>query len=197
MSILNDQSNKMPPSHKASAGQRKIAMTDLETTGDVPAIHEIIEIGLVVFDQESFEIVDTLNIKVKPEHIETAPPGVLEYNGYTQEAWKDAISLEEAMKQYGEKTKECIFCTYNVSFDWAFIVDAFYKTKLQNPMSTRENHDRLDLLTLAWEKGLKKEKSLSLKSACNLFNIPPEPEPHSALNGTMTAYKLWKKIMRG
>jgi len=174
--------------------QRKIAMTDLETTGDIPSLHEILEIGLVVFDADTFEILDTMNKKVKLEHVETAVPMALSYNGYKEEDWKNAISLEEAIGEYGKKTKDCIFCAYNVSFDWGFINEAFNKFGIQNPMSTKENHDRLDLLTLAWEKGLKKEKSFSLKTACNLFGISPEPEPHSALNGAMTAYELFKKL---
>ena len=174
--------------------RRKIAITDLETSGDVPSKHEILEIGLIVFDNKTFEIFDTLNLKTRPEHLETAVPAALEWNGYKEEDWKDAVSLEQAMKEYGKKTEGAIFCSYNVSFDWGFINEAFSKTGLQNPMSTFENHDRLDLLTLAYMKGLKESKSLSLKSACKLFDISAEPIPHSALNGAMTAYQLFKKL---
>ena len=180
---------KMPYSN-----ERKIAMTDLETSGDVPGVHEILEIGLVVFDQKTFEIIDTYNQKVKPLHIENAVPAALAHNGYKKEDWKDAINLVETMKVYGEKTKDCLFCAYNVSFDWGFINEAFYRSKLPNSMSTKENHDRLDVLSIAWAKGLKDGTSLSLKTACQLFGIPPEPEPHSAINGAMTAYELFKKF---
>lgn len=173
---------------------QKIALTDLETSGDVPGVHEILEIGLVVFDLETFEIKDTLDLKVKPERIENAIKAALDYNGYTPEKWKGASSLEDVIRQYGEKTKDCIFCSYNVSFDWGFINEAFYNAKIENPMSTLANHDRLDLLTMAWMKGLKEEGSLSLKTACKLFDIPSEPDPHSALNGAMTAYKLFRKL---
>ncbi len=176
------------------AGQRKIAITDIETTGDIPSRHEIIEIGLVVFDPNTFEILETMSKKVKPENIETAVPEAILYNGYTEEAWKEAVSLREAMEEYGEKTKDCMFCAYNVSFDWGFINESFAKFGIENPMATRENHDRLDLLTLAWERGLKNQDSFSLKTACNLFGIPPEPEPHTALNGAMTSYELFKKL---
>jgi DNA polymerase III epsilon subunit-like protein len=173
---------------------RPIAMTDIETSGDIPSIHEILEIGLVVYDQKTFEIIDTLNVKVRPEHIETAVPAALAHNGWKAENWSDALSLKEAMKRYAEKTQNAIFCAYNVSFDWSFILEAFAQSGLQNPMSTRENHDRLDLLTLAYAKGLKKEGSLSLKNACKVFGVPPEPEPHGAFSGAMTAFELWKKI---
>jgi DNA polymerase III subunit epsilon len=171
-------------------------MTDLETTGDIPGLHEILEIGLVLFDPETLEILDTMDVKTKPKHIETAVPGVLDYNGYSEEGWKDAVSIEEAMKVYGEKCREATFCSYNVSFDWPLVLYGFWKAGIDNPMSTRANHDRLDLLTMSWAAGLKNEPSLSLKTACELFGVPPEPEPHSALNGAMTAYELFKKISR-
>jgi DNA polymerase III epsilon subunit-like protein len=176
------------------ASNRKIAMTDLETTGDIFGVHEILEIGLVVFDQSSFEIVDTYNQKVKPTHIESANSFALKYNGYNEKDWRNAINLKDAIEIYADKTQERIFCSYNVSFDWGFISDAFRITGIQNPMSTKENHDRLDLLTMAFMKGLDKSDSFSLKSACDMFKIKPEPEPHSALNGAMTAYELFKKL---
>lgn len=169
-------------------------MTDLETSGDVPSVHEILEIGLVVFDPVTFEISDTYNQKVKPKNIENAVPEALAHNGYKEEGWANAIDLESALIEYTKKTSDCVFCAYNVSFDWAFINENLYKYKISNPMSTRENHDRLDVLTLAWAKGLKEGTSLSLKNACRLFGVEPEPEPHSALNGAMTAYQLFKKL---
>ena len=169
-------------------------MTDLETSGDIPGVHEILEIGLVVFDPTTFEVIDTYDQKVTPLMIENAVPAALKHNGYDPEKWGAAISIDQAIKVYGKKTNDCIFCSYNVSFDWPFVNEAFFMCDLPNPMSTRENHDRLDLLTLAWEKGLKNEKSLSLKTACSYFGVEPEPEPHSALNGAMTAYNLFKKL---
>ena len=176
------------------AKDRKIAMTDVETSGDVFGVHEILEIGLVVFDPATFEIRGTYSQKVEPINIENAITRAIEYNGYNEKEWKNAVSLKEAMKVYSEKTQHCIFCSYNVAFDWGFINDAFRKTGVHDPMSTFENHDKLDMLSIAWEKGLKNEESFSLKSACNFFDIPPEPMPHNALNGAVTAYELFKKL---
>ena len=175
--------------------KKLIAMTDLETSGDIFSLHEILEVGLVVFDIENYEIKDTYSEKIKPKNIENAVKDALVYNGYNEKDWQNAKDLKDVMKIYAEKTKDCIFCAYNVSFDWGFINEAFYRCKLDNPMSTRENHDRLDLLSIAWQSGIKNTESFSLKNACKFFNIEPEPEPHSALNGAMTSYKLFKKIM--
>ncbi len=169
-------------------------MTDLETSGDIFGVHEILEIGLVLFDPETFEIVDSCNRKVRPTNIANAVPAALAYNGYSEAAWAEAVSLEEAMKEYAERAGGGVFCAYNATFDWGFINNAFLKARLENPMSTFENHDRLDLLSIAWQAGLKNENSWSLKSACKFFGVEPEPEPHNALNGAMTAYKLFKKL---
>jgi len=176
------------------AKDRKIAMTDIETTGDIPSRHEILEIGLVIFDPKTFEIAEVWETKIKPVRIETAIKEAIDYNGYSHEKWQDAIDLEEAMKVYGALTENCFFASYNVSFDWMFINEAFAKANIENPMSTLENHDRLDLLSIAWDRGLKNEDSFSLRTACKFFDIEPEPAPHNALNGAMTAYKLFRKL---
>lgn len=122
--------------------ERAIAMTDLETSGDVFGLHEILEIGLVVFDQNNFEILDTLNVKIKPLHIENAVPAALERNGFREENWDDAVSLKEGIEQYVQKTKGCIFCAYNATFDWGFMNEAFRKTGVKDLM----DYHRIDLL---------------------------------------------------
>jgi len=167
-----------------------IAMTDLETSGDVFGLHEILEIGVVVFNQKNFEIIDTLNIKVKPLNIKNAIPAALERNGYNEKDWSEAVSLGEAMEKYAEKTTGCIFSAYNATFDWGFVNTAFKQTKVQNKM----DYHRLDVLSIAWEKGLKNSPKWNLSVACEIFGVLPEPMPHSALNGAMTAYELFKKL---
>ena len=165
-------------------------MTDLETSGDVFGEHEILEIGLVLFDQTTFKILDTLDIKVKPEHIENAVPAALVRNGYKEINWKEAVTLKEAVEMYTQKTSGAIFAAFNVSFDWGFMNEAFRKTKIKDEM----DYHRLDVLSLAWERGLKKHESWSLKKTCEIFGVPPEPDPHSALNGAIMAYEVFKKL---
>ncbi len=181
---------KMPQNNLGKLNTRLIAMTDLETSGDIFGVHEILEIGLVVFDQNTFEIIDTLNIKVKPEHIENAVPAALERNGYRPEDWVGAVSLKEAMRLYGEKTRGAIFCAYNATFDWGFINNAFYTIGVKDEM----DYHRLDVLSMIWNGTLRSKESWSLKLACESLGVPPEPDPHSALNGAMAAYELFKKV---
>ncbi len=170
--------------------ERLLAITDIETTGDNPVVHEIIEIGLVLCRPDSFEIVDRLNIKIKPNHIEKAVPAALERNGYKEENWKDGVTLGEAMKIYSEKTCDAVFYAYNVTFDWGFINEAFRQTDFKNNM----DYHRFDIMSMVFGKYKKDMDSVSLNSASKILGIPEEPMPHNALNGAMQAYMVLKKI---
>lgn len=171
----------------------KIAITDLETSGLYSDKHEIVEIGLVVFNDETFEILDTMDIKVKPEHPENFDPIAKQVNGYNDEDWKDAIALSQAMQMYLQKTEGCMFCAHNMIFDFSFIDEALKKTGLLHKF---DKH-RIDLFTLAWSKiPHDKMPKWSLKTICEYLEIPPEPSVHRAINGAMAEYEVYKKLMK-
>ena len=172
--------------------ERPIAITDVETTGLDPTIHEIVEVGLFVINQQTLEVLDTFDVKVRPEHIETADEFALKLNGYNDADWQNALTLQEAMTLYGEKTKDAIFCAHNVTFDWSFILKAFKETGIKNLM----DYHRVDLFTMAWMKlknsGLEK---FNLNKVAEHLRIPEEPMPHRAINGAMTAYEIYKRLV--
>jgi len=155
-------------------------------------LHEIIEIGLVVFDDQNFEILDTLDIKIKPEHPENFDPMAKQINGYKEEDWKEAVSLEKAMKLYADKTLGTMFCAHNAMFDYGFITKAFGKCGIKNYF---DKHT-IDIFTLAWSKiPHDKIEKWSLKTICQYLNIPPEPIIHRGINGAMAEYEVYKKLM--
>lgn len=171
---------------------RNVAITDVETSGLLPDKYEIIEIGLVVVDQHTLDVVDTLDVKVKLEHPEIFSEEAQKINGYHKFFWSDAIPLVNAMKLYREKTRDAIFCAHNVTFHWAFIYEAFKKTGVGNLM----DYHKLDLLTMAWTRfqplGLTK---FNMNHVANYLGIAEEPMPHRAINGAMTEYKIFKMVM--
>jgi len=182
----------MKQEHTTHIFEKPIAITDVETTGLDFAIQEIVEIGLVVVDQKTLKILDTLDVKVKPEHIETANEFALNLNGYNETNWKNAITLKEAMSIYGEKTKDAIFCAHNMTFDWSFIFEAFRKTGVKNQM----DHHRIDLFTMIWMKLRNSNcEKFSLNEAAKRLGVPEEPMPHRGINGAMTAYEIYKKLV--
>ncbi|MBI2326183.1 3'-5' exonuclease [Candidatus Collierbacteria bacterium] len=171
--------------------ERPIAITDVETTGLDPQKHEIVEIGLVLVDQQTGKVIDTLDIKVKPEHIETADETALKVNGYKAADWQAAVSIIEAMTLYGQKVENAIFCSHNVTFDWSFISAAFKKVGLKNTL----DYHRLDLFSLIWAKTRDSDiESFSLSKVAQFLGLPEEPLPHRAINGARTAHEIYKKI---
>ena len=172
--------------------KRPIAITDVETTGLDPQKHEIVEIGLVLIDQETGEVIDTLDLKVKPEHIETADDVALKLNGYNETDWQDAVTILEAIALYGKKAENAIFCSHNVTFDWSFILEAFKKAGQKNTL----DYHRLDLFTLIWTKTRdSKIESFNLNRVAQFLGLPEETLPHRAINGARTAHEIFKKII--
>jgi DNA polymerase-3 subunit epsilon len=169
-----------------------IAITDLETTGTDPRLHEIIEIGLILIDQHSLIILDSLDLKVKPEHIETASESALKLNGYNAIDWQDSISLKETMELYSHKTSGALFCSHNVTFDWSFINEAFHITGVENKM----DYHRLDLFTMAWVLLRKSNiEKFSLDKISSFLGLEEEQIPHRAINGARKAYEVLKRLV--
>ncbi len=172
--------------------KRPIAVTDLEMTGLDPNVHEIIEIGLLVVNQETMEITDTLDVKVRPEHIETADQQALAINGYKPEQWSDALPLKDALEQYAAKTKGAIFSAFNVYFDWAFLWEGFRKTGVRHSM----DYHQIDVPSIAWAKlrntGI---EVVRLSALCRYFGIPEEPKEHRAINGARAAHEVLRRLL--
>lgn len=169
----------------------KIALIDLETTGLDNKIHEIIELGFIVFDSDTCEIKHKFNFKIKPEHIETASIEALKINGYDIEEWNNAITINQALIFLTKATQDCTFMSHNVTFDWGFIDEAFKKQDIKNPYP----YHKLDLLSMAFIKiPHSKVKSWSLKTIATYLGVELEPKIHRAINGAECAYQCYKKL---
>jgi hypothetical protein len=57
------------------------------------------------------------------------------------------------------------------------------------------DYHHLDLMSMAYIKYKNKLNSISLNSVSDLIGIPKEPMPHTALNGAMQAYYLFKHLV--
>ena len=168
-----------------------LAFIDIETTGINVLKHEIIEIGCVV-TTPNFELIGELELKIKPEHIETADPVALKINHYDEKLWASGHTLPEAMKMLAEISKDCIMVGQNVAFDSGFLEYAFAKTGILNSM----HYHKLDTLSISWAK-LHKEPDLehfSLREMCLRFGIKNE-NPHSALSDARATLELYKCLM--
>lgn len=172
--------------------EKVLAFIDTETTGLDPTIHEIIEYAIIKEHPDGH--LETYSIKAKPNHIETADPKALDVNGYTPEAWQDALTQAEAAQKVGALLEKCVLIGHNVPFDVGFIKETL---KREGVPTQRIGTLCVDTMTLAWEHlapiGL---ESMSLKGVCEFLGIDPEPAKHEALNGALKDRAVYSRLLR-
>jgi DNA polymerase-3 subunit epsilon len=179
--------------------KHNLAFIDLETTGLSAERQEIIEIGCVVMRQVpkagrgcQLELVSELDLKVKPEHIETAEPEALRVNGYNSGDWLFAADLSQALKALNEKAAGAVMISHNITFDWSFLERAFIKTGVPNMLASV----RLDLLSMAFAKLYHDERvqRFNLRALAEHFGLKNE-QAHTALSDIRTSVEIYKKLL--
>ena len=170
-----------------------VALTDLETGGLDPESDEILEIAVIIFDSKTFEIKDTWETKVKPLYPENIDPKAIAVNGYCEEEWTEAIDIIPALQEFVERTAGCVFCSYNIHFDYSFIEHALKKYGIENKF----NYQKFCLMSMAFGKiDHSKVQSWSLKTVSTLLNVPREPKIHRAMGGCKNEYDLYCALMK-
>ena len=172
----------------------KIALLDVETTGLDASIHEILEIAVIVFDDDTLKILDKYETKVYPEHIDTAHPKALAVNGYTPEEWDKAgaVYLEEMMRSLANGTDGCVFMAFNAPFDLGFLKQAEKSTGI----TLNFKRYPICLRAIAWAT-LDHRNPLdtwSMKETCLKLGVTPEPVQHRAMNGVMCEFEIYKEL---
>jgi len=109
--------------------------------------------------------------------------------GYTERAWREAVSLETALAAYATKAHDALFCSYNVFLAYSFLDSGFKATSVED--ST--DYHRLDLFTLAWSRlGM---ASPSFDQICRRLDITPESKPHRAMDGALKQLEVLKALL--
>lgn len=174
---------------------KKLAFIDIETTGINPMKHEITEIGCLIAKQNedgTFVEIESFEVKVKPEHIETAEPEALRVNGYDESAWMFAHTQKEALTLISQKCEGCVMVAQNVSFDYAFLVNAFHTYAVADPFF----YAKLDTIPMAYLRFRKDPEmtNFTLRALCEKYGIKNE-KAHTALADIRVTFEIFKKIM--
>ena len=180
--------------------KHNLAFIDLETTGLDPDKQEMIELGCVVARQVAnpsgrgakLEIVSEFDLKIKPEHLETAEPDALRINGYNSGDWLFAADLPQALKLLNEKAEGAMMISHNITFDWSFLERAFIKTKMQNKLASV----RLDILSMAFAKLYHDPKiqRFNLRALTEYFGLKND-QAHTALADIKVTVEIYKKLL--
>lgn len=176
-----------------------LAFIDTETTGTDADKHEIIELAVIIARQvpregrgPKLEIIEELEWKIKPQHLELADEEALRINGYNETDWMFALDLKPVMEQFAKKVQSCTFVSHNVTFDYAFVQKAFEKTGVENNM----HYAKLDTISIALARlyDAPQADKFSLRALCELLKIE-NSKAHTALADTRALVAVYKKLM--
>ncbi len=115
---------------------KELCILDLEMSGPDPQVHEILDIGAVrVFLEEGLPEEASFGTKVRPKHIGTANQASLRIVGYSPKAWRDAVSLEDAVAELVEFGAGAVLAGWGIRLDLAFLFEALERTGYEWPFA--------------------------------------------------------------
>jgi DNA polymerase-3 subunit epsilon len=137
-------------------------------------------------------VTDEIDLKIAPKHIETADAQALRINGYNEAEWIFAVSIEEALKLFVERTAGAVFVAHNITFDYGFIEANLRRYGIEHKM----HYHKLDTLALAF--GVLQNNDdmgkLSLRALCEKYGIENK-KAHSAFADAYATYEVFKKLL--
>ncbi len=118
--------------------ERPLIFVDLEFTG-LQWKHEVIQIGCLVVSQSTptgasgpdFKIIKEWETKIKAEHWDQADPEALKIVGYTEERWKNAVSLRESLTTFNEIARDGVLVGFNVAMDFLYLKKAYASVNME------------------------------------------------------------------
>ncbi len=159
-----------------------IVALDLETTWVDRNNDSIIEVALVKFDSETFEVIDTFSSLVNP-WIEI-PEVISNICNITNDDVKNAPFFDEIKEKISDFIWDLPILWHNTNFDRDFLINSWI-----------ELHKNIVLDTFFLANFLIiDQKSLSLESLCQYLKIKLT-WAHRALNDTMATVKLFEKFI--
>lgn len=169
---------------------KKLAFIDLELTGLCLKKHEIIEIGVLIYDQCRGEIEKEWSVKIAPLHIETASQKALTINGYINNPNIYRGKLKSSLIKFNSVVKDCTLIGYNVGCDIGFIKRDMDKLNIKPAF----RYISLDLMSMVWF-AIKNSniEGMSLETVCEYFDIC-NIGSHSALVDCRRSYELYRKL---
>lgn len=191
--------------------KERIAIIDIETTGMVTRLHEIIEVACIVADQEvenpqNIEILEEYSSRIIPEHIETASPFALKLNGYTEDGWKDALPKIEVLKKISvmttflvdspyagsDKLNYCIILGHNVVFDISMLTIEYMRHNIDHVWNKYSRDTGIMAKMLMPDK---EQKDLSLKFLRDKYGLSHDGA-HTALGDAKATLEVYKYLLR-
>jgi DNA polymerase-3 subunit epsilon len=102
---------------------------DLETTGTVPGVDQIVEIGAVLFN--NFEVESVFSTLINPQR--PIPAGASAVNGITDDMVFDKPLIEDILPSFAEFCQDLPMVAHNAPFDSQFLLADIKRHELAAP----------------------------------------------------------------
>jgi len=176
-----------------------LAFLDVETTGLVPGYHEMIDLGLVMTDLDG-GVIDSLFIRIQPEHPERTSDGAREVNAFDVDRWRELGALTPAAtidslrtfhrRVAGDRT--VLLVAFNSWFDAAFM-DHLFRSQ-ESSWRTLYHYFVLDIPSMAWALGHRDLTGTELAHRLGVADEPHVAEQHTGITGAMLNVRLYQAL---
>lgn len=172
--------------------ERQLIFMDLEFTG-LEMRHEILQIAAIVVTQPDFKIVREWEAKTKPEHLDQADPESIKIVGYTDEKWKDAIPLRQALEEFNAIAKDGVLVGYNPVMDFLFL----QKAMAGLGMKPAFHWQVVDVMSMVWKDLYGQPLTEYRMSEITKYFGIKNDKHHDALEDARMTYEIFMKLTEG
>lgn len=182
-----------------------------ETSWCLHTNHEIIDIGAVAVDPIERQMLGEFEVKIElsefaDKRMDPGTEGTTHYLARKKAGeWNNAVPLAVAMQgllKFSAQFGKLVLGNQNFFFDWSFVNVARVVCQITEEEWDKHFHyGMFDTRSMAiqalWVPGTPfnpSEYSVRQDLLCKKLGIPPEPIPHTALNGARTAFQVWKRL---
>lgn len=174
-----------------------VTALDTETTGLDYKQHEIIQFAAIRFnldDAGNINILDKLDLKVKPQNIELASQQALKINGYTEDAWRGALSIDSHLNVIESFLAYSDFLLgQNLIFDLRFIYKAF-AAKERASLKFPRYIDTRQMANILVKRGIL--KNASMDRLCEHYQVKVNGRAHTAIVDCHRTINVWLKLAK-
>jgi len=161
----------------------------------------MIDIGIVMTDLEG-KVIDSLFIRIQPDHPKRLSPGAFAVNAYDPDKWNElgALSTGEsvdsiiAFHKAVAAGKNTLMVAYNCQFDAAFLDHLFRSAG----KTWRELYYYfiLDIPSMAWGLGIRDLTSQKFMQQYNIADEPHTAELHTGITGAMKNVRIYRALLQ-
>jgi len=192
------------PTTPAGAPDRwLLAHLDVETTGLVPAYHEMIDLGIVYTDLDG-RVRESLFIRVMPEHPERVSEGARRVNAFDVAVWRAHGALTprgavDSLRRFHRRVagdRAVMLVAFNSQFDTAFLDHLFRASGA----TWRElyHYFVLDIPSMAWALGYRDLTGGELARRLGVADEPRVADEHTGITGAMLNVRIYRALrLRG